>query len=237
MGEKMPLLNLSDLKIVIFDWDNTLAQSRPALLFSINLVLAEYGLPGFDFFASKRDPELSFKQNFPLMFGPKAQEIYDRYREIYKANVKELISAFPGTHNVLEFFHRRGIKLMIMTNKERCLLEYELPLLYDASLFEKIVCGQEAPRDKPFGDQALYALEGYLQPEEITADKVWIIGDSTQDSDCALAVGALPIRIGQPIWGNDSPHRTDIHYFSDFVSFFDCLGKSAGAATQNFSSH
>ena len=36
-------LDLSKLEYVIFDWDNTLAESRSTLVLSVNRVLKEYG--------------------------------------------------------------------------------------------------------------------------------------------------------------------------------------------------
>ena len=41
-------LDLSKLEYVIFDWDNTLAESRSTLVLSVNRVLKEYGLPDWE---------------------------------------------------------------------------------------------------------------------------------------------------------------------------------------------
>ena len=67
------------------------------------------------------------------------------------------------------------------------------------------------------------SLEGLLKPEEITPENVWMIGDSAQDSDCALAANALPIRIGEPIWHDDNPKDGRIKYFHDFKAFYQAL--------------
>ena len=48
-------LNIKNLKIVVFDWDNTLAESRTALIYAINQVLAEYGLKDREIEKQKRD--------------------------------------------------------------------------------------------------------------------------------------------------------------------------------------
>lgn len=220
--ENRPLA-LNGVKFVLFDWDNTLAESRTALLYAINEVIKNRKLPGFDELNKKRNNDLSFKENFINFFGSNAEEIYKEYAKIYLANVDRLISTFDGVQEVLDFLHARGVKLMIMSNKDRELLEHELPILFEPGLFERIVCGQEALRDKPFPEHVYYALRGYLKPEEINRRNVWVVGDSPQDSTCALASKALPIRIGEDIWHEHETCSKRIVYFDNFRKFYEAL--------------
>ena len=219
-------LNLDKVKVVLFDWDNTLAETRSTLVAAINQVLAENNLPKWEALKDKRDKNLSFRDNFPLLFGKRAEELYQKYKIIYKSLVRTRLTAFPKAEETLRFLRSRGIKTAIMSNKDRELLEYELPLIFDKTLFDKIVCGHEALRDKPFSEHALYALEGLLPLAEISQNTVWIIGDSEQDSDCAKAAGVLPIRIGQPIWAPQAEPEADILHFADFSSFLQSLKQS-----------
>jgi len=66
-------------------------------------------------------------------------------------------------------------------------------------------------------------LKGLLKPEEITPQKVWMIGDSPMDSDSAQAANALPIRIGRSIWGDEGEPDTKIVYFNSFEEFYRVL--------------
>ena len=218
-------LDVSQLKYVLFDWDNTLAESRPSLVCAIDKVLAEYHLPCWEVSKEKRDRNLSFKDNFPRIFGNAADEAYKKYREIYKKIVRGRIRTFDYAKEVLGFFSARQTGLIIMTNKERCLLEYELPFLFDKSLFCRIVCGHEAPADKPSGQHALYALRGLMRPEEINRKNVWIVGDSPQDSAVALEIGALPVRINKSIWGDggEPEKNKKIVCFKNFADFYAAL--------------
>ena len=77
----MTQLDISKLRAVLFDWDNTLAESRSSLVIAVNRVLKEYHLPEWEISKQKRDTNLSFKDNFPRIFGDKAHEAYERYRE------------------------------------------------------------------------------------------------------------------------------------------------------------
>ena len=217
----MATLDISKLRYVLFDWDNTLAESRSSLTAAVNQVLAAYGLPDWEISKQKRNKNLSFMDNFPYVFGEdKAQRAYEEYRKIYKKIVPSTISSFPYVQEVIDFFLTQGKKLMIVTNKERRLLEYELPFLYKKDCFCNIVCGHEAPADKPSGEQIKFALKGYLSPEEINSQTVWMIGDSPQDSRAAKAAGVQAIRVNDSIWGDDETLDNDIFYFKNFKELY-----------------
>ena len=73
---RYPKLHADKLKIVIFDWDNTLAETRTPLIYAVNRVLKEYGLPEWKEVKKLRDNNLSFRDNFPRIFGSRADEAY-----------------------------------------------------------------------------------------------------------------------------------------------------------------
>ena len=78
----MPLPPLSDLQYALFDWDNTLAESRSSLVAAVDQVLMEYHLPPWSESKNKRDRNLSFKDNFPNIFGVEADAAYARYLKL-----------------------------------------------------------------------------------------------------------------------------------------------------------
>lgn len=215
-------LSIKNLRVAAFDWDNTLAYSKEALVFSINKVLPLYNLPCWDIVKTRRDRNLSFRDNFPRIFGDKADEAYEKYRIIYKENAKNFLKKPTDAVNVLNFLHNDSVKIVIVTNKDRELLDFELPFLYDTSLFTKIVCGHEALKDKPDAEQLRFAVTGLVN--EIAPQTVWMIGDSPMDSSCALSAGAKAIRIGQPIWEvpNDT-ENSEILFINNFTTLYDLL--------------
>lgn len=220
-------LNLSQLQYVLFDWDNTLAETRTTLETVINWVLKEYGKPPLAQSNGHYDKDLSFRDNFPNIFGADCgAEAYRRYAELYKQLVGGLLSTFPCVHETLEFFHSRRIPMIVLTNKDRRLLDFEMPLLFPPHIFTRIIAGHEAPKDKPYPEQAWYALRGLLEPEDFSPEKVWIVGDSDMDSDCALQSGAKPIRIGRSIWDNGNGEDDRILHFDSFCAFLHKLKSS-----------
>ncbi len=208
------------LKAVVFDWDGTLAETRTPRLWAVNRIMAEYGLPDWESTRPLQNKYLSFMDNFPLVFGDRAAAAYAEYFDLYKANVARMIKTFPGVRETLDFLRARKIKISVMTNKDRRLLDFELPLLFDPALFDRIVCGHEAAHDKPDAAHALAALDGLVAAEEISPQTVWIVGDSVLDSMTAEAVGALPVRIaGRCPQENDSR----VMYFDDFQQFYRAI--------------
>ena len=219
-----PILDINKLEIAVFDWDNTLALSRDCLVYSINKILPDFGYKDWDSVKNLRDRNLSFRDNFPRIFGNKSHEAYKKYKEIYKTKMKQLITAPEKARDVIDLLQKKNKKIMIVSNKDRELLELELPLLYKFSNFDNIVCGHEAPQDKPHPEQLIYAVKDYTS--NITSENVWMIGDSPMDSDCAINAGAKAIRIGKPIWDYDNNKKADnILFIKDFNELFKILGE------------
>jgi len=219
------MLDISKLKYVVFDWDNTLVESRSSLTAAINEVLSIYRLPCWDKVKHLRDGSLSFKDNFPLIFGKTAEEAYRRYREIYLRIMPTKIKVFPYVEKLLIFLSVRGVQLYVVSNKERILLEKEKELLLPHIYFRKIVCGHEAPADKPSPQHIFYALADEISAEDITPEEVWVVGDSPLDSEAAIKAHARAIRIGRSIWGDEGEPDNQVVYFNDFIDFYQNLGK------------
>lgn len=219
----MQIFDITHLKAVVFDWDNTLAQSSPPLIYAVNRVLKNYHLPCWEVIKQKRNTDLSFRDNFPILFGTNANEAYNQYKQIYLQAVGSMISRTPYALEVLNFFKKRYIPIFLMTSKDRELLEFELPLLFEPEYFDCIVCGHEAEKDKPHRDHLMYTLSHCKTNQKICPQDVLVVGDSTQDSDCAIACGATAVRIG----GNkiNACHTNTEHliYFDSFVDFYQSL--------------
>ena len=211
-------LNVEKLRVAAFDWDNTLSLNRDVLVKSIDKVLAEYGLPKWEFVKNKRNPDLSFRDNFPLIFGDRYIEAYDQYCAYYRYLAPSMVHAPAKATELLYSLRKKGKKIVLVTNKDRNLLEFELPLLYEPNSFDNIVCGHEAPKDKPNPQQLEFAVQNFVT--DISSENVWMVGDSPMDSKCALAAGAKAIRIGTSIWNDEEAQDARIEYFSNFNEFY-----------------
>lgn len=221
------MLDVSKLKYALFDWDNTLVESRSSLTQAVEIVLKKYNLPCWEEAKERRDRNLSFKDNFPLIFGAAADKAYEEYREVYKQIMPQKIRVYPYAEKVLELLSGKGVQLYVVSNKERCLLELERKLLLPKIRFRKIVCGHEAPADKPSPQQILYALADDVAKQAIAPEAAWMVGDSPMDSQAAIDANVTPIRIGRSIWGDEGEYNNKIVYFNNFEDFYQNIGTNA----------
>ena len=226
----MNILNTEKLKVVVFDWDGTLVESRTPRLWAVNQIMKEYGLPDWESTRHLQNRTLSFMDNFPNVFGDKAEEAYEKYSLLYKQNVQRMIKVFDGVRETLKLLKEKNIKIAIMSNKQRALLEYENPMLFQDDTFDKIVCGHEAKRDKPFKEHALLALDGLIDFQNINPQTVWIVGDSILDNMCAIATNTLPVRIlgkaPHPDMIKNPQDNEKVIYFKSFNDFYLNIDKS-----------
>ena len=217
------ILDINKLKVVIFDWDGTLAQSNPPRVEAVNQVLKKHCLPCWEKIKSRRDENLSFMDNFPNLFGSEADVAYHEFCDLYLKIIEQGILGYPKAKEVIELLRSHGVKISIMTNKDRLLLEAELPQLFPLEYFDRIVCGHEAPRDKPCAEHALYTLNGLIDIDSISPDTVWIIGDSKLDNLCAEAIHARPIRINSMLLEQERCLCKDIICFENFEALYKAL--------------
>ena len=52
-----------------------------------------------------------------------------------------------------------------------------------------------------------------------------MVGDSDQDSDCAISAGALPVRVNQALFGGSGYKSENIRYFQNFAELLTMLQK------------
>lgn len=219
-------LNVNNLKVVVFDWDGTLAQTYKPRIEAINKVLEEMNMPKWEKVKSLGDKNISFRDNFHHIFGNHANQAYHKYRNIYLQNLKNEINLYDGVIETLELLRQHDIKLGVMTNKDRKIFDIEMPLLLNKNYFDNIVCGHEAPNDKPSPDHALYTLKGLIEQEDITPQSVWVVGDSLLDNKSAVAINALPIRVNYAV-SNDIERLqgAEVYYYDIFKDFYADLAK------------
>jgi phosphoglycolate phosphatase len=82
----------------------------------------------------------------------------------------------------------------VVSNKKGVNLRKEVQHIGWGKYFDKVVGADDTPRDKPFPDPVIAALEG----SGIAAGPdVWFIGDSAIDMQTAHATGCVPMWYGE----------------------------------------
>ncbi len=188
--------NLQKPQAIIFDWDNTLALNRDVVVSAMNKVLAKYGKDEWEIIKKeKRDKNKSLKENFVNFFGDELEkQAYEDYLNFYN-EFNNLLKAPDNAKEMLELLVNKGIKVIIVSNKERSLLLDEINVLYSDINFFKIMANGDSEKNKPDAAPIFKSLEN--TGIEINPRNVWIIGDSNQDIDCGYNAGIQPILYGK----------------------------------------
>lgn len=190
----MPDLSLP--RAVIFDWDNTLVDSWPAIAEAINSTRAAFGLDVWTVAEVSARCTRSARESFPEWFGEDWKKAYDfYYRGFDEVRKRRDIQALPGAHDLLRWLKTRSIPAFVVSNKRGDYLRLEAERLQWQGFFISVVGAQDAARDKPAREHVDHALSA----GGLAADaSVWFIGDSETDVRCARNAGCTPVLIGRP---------------------------------------
>jgi len=182
-------------KVIIFDFDGTLADTIDILLSITNRLSAEFG------FKSATKEELAQLSNlnswqilqysgisifkFPLLIRRLKAELHSEVPQI---------QLFPGIKEVLLELKKRGFQLGIITSnsRENVLGALEKNGLQDTFTF--IYSGSTFGKHK--------VINKWLRIENIHTEKVVYVGDEIRDIDAARRTGIKVIAVG---WGFNSP--------------------------------
>jgi len=182
-------------KVIIFDFDGTLADTIDILLSITNRLSAEFG------FKSATKEELAQLSNlnswqilqysgisifkFPLLIRRLKAELHNQVPHI---------QLFPGIKEVLLELKKRGFQLGIITSnsRENVLGALEKNGLQDTFTF--IYSGSTFGKHK--------VINKWLRIENIHTEKVVYVGDEIRDIDAAKKTGIKVIAVG---WGFNSP--------------------------------
>ena len=143
----------------------------------------------------KRDKNKSLKENFVNFFGAELEkQAYEDYLNFYN-EFNSLLKAPDNAKEMLNILTDNGVKVIIVSNKERSLLLDEINVLYSDIDFFKIMANGDSKKNKPDASPVFKSLEN--TDIKINPKNVWIIGDSNQDIDCGYNAGIQPILYGK----------------------------------------
>lgn len=181
-------------RLVMFDLDGTLVDSVPDLATAVDRMLAELG----------REPAgvervrqwvgngarvlvrraLAGGLDHSAVGEAETEQALARFLDIY-ADCHELITLYPGVHELLEALSTAAVELAVVTNKPE---RFVAPLLEQVGLggyFRWIIGGDTLPQQKP--DPA--ALLQVMRLAGVSQAQSLFVGDSRTDVLAARAAG------------------------------------------------
>ena len=189
-----------DIKLVIFDFDGTLADTKENIILTFQMTMKELGVE----IKSRQECaatigltlEDAFKVLYPGMAAEKYILLRDTYRRIFKENRKILVPGlFPEVMETLEELRRRGYLMSIASSRQSPSLHSFLEDMKIAHLFEYAVGGDNVEHPKPAPDDVLQILRHY----NLSAEEAFVVGDMPFDINMATNAGVKSCGV---TWGN-----------------------------------
>lgn len=171
---------------ILFDLDGTLLDTNELIIGSFLHTLGHF-LPDKVFTREDIIPHMgkTLTDMLQLFDQERVEEMIQVYREHNISNHDQIVTIFPGVQEVVKELHKRGIKLGIVTTKQRNTVEMGLKLFDLMQYMGSIVTLQDVENPKPHPEPILKAMAelGALAPETL------MIGDSRYDIEAAQRAG------------------------------------------------
>ncbi len=184
---------MTELELIVFDWDGTIMDSTAAISLSICAAAADLGLR----VPSQREAAdvigLSMRDALarvvPDLTADKVAEFNDRYRVHYMASDPELLP-FNGIPELLEELAASPVMVAVATGKSRGGLIRVLDALDWHRYFLSTRCGDDRyPKPHPWMLEDLIAELGVAHTGTV------MVGDTTHDLGMARAAGVSAIGV------------------------------------------
>ena len=185
-----------ETKVIIFDFDGTLCDTRSNIIIAFRATMEHLGLEmrdeetcGATIGLTLRD---GFKSMYPDFDDAKIDYCVETYRQIFAERRKELMpDLFPGVKETLEALHKRGYRMTIATSRLTDSLMLFMRHHGIDHYFEYAVGSDSVTHHKPHPEPALKTLrELNIAPSEAI-----MVGDMPVDIAMAHNAGIRAIGV------------------------------------------
>lgn len=183
-------MTLPKPKAVIFDWDDTIVDSWPTALESLNTALVKMGHAAWSDDEARRRCGGSARDLFHSLFGDRWPEADKVYYETYNKIISDGIRIHNHVEDILKALAAQNVYMAVVSNKRGELLRAEAARIRFDGYFGKIVGAGDAEADKPNPAPVHMALQ---DSGIVAGSNVWFIGDSHADMICALNSGCTGV--------------------------------------------
>lgn len=214
-------------RLVILDFDGTLADTQPIIVGSIQRTLAEMGLP------ARSDAECAsiiglplvecFSNLFPDIDTATAERCADRYREIFdELNEPGVVPLFPHVLETIRALHASGLQLAICSSRGRPTLEGFVSNFHLEPYISMVVSANDVTHHKPHPEPVQIILEQLqVRPEETV-----VVGDASFDILMGRAAGCRTVGV---TYGNQTAEELRACGAECLIDRFDTLPEAIGS--------
>jgi len=183
------------LKLIAWDFDGTLVDSRPLIEAGMAHALDALGLPRAVMAEWLKYVGLPVEAGIRNTFGPlglDSDTVLKAYRSFGHAEHEHLMAPFEGIPELLADLRERGQRMAVVTSKRRVPLLRQMARWGWEPLFDPIITPDEVTHGKPHPEslEQLQALTG------LAAEDILMVGDTPFDLDMARAAGVPSLAVG-----------------------------------------
>lgn len=185
------------MKALLFDFDGTLLNTNTLIIETFRHVFETHA-PGQytdEHYLSFIGPSLL--ETFTAHMPGRAEEMVAHYREWNAIHHDELVEEYPFVTETLRELHERGMRLAIVTTKQRATLERGLALMGIRELFEVVVTLDDVTHVKPHPEP----IEKALALLNVAKEDVIMIGDNSHDIHAGQNAGVKTAGVAWSIKG------------------------------------
>ncbi len=190
------------IRLVILDFDGTLADTQPLILSSIKRTISELHLPLRTDDQCKAIIGLPLAECFVRLLGvddAMAERCAEVYRRVFdEDNHPGTVPLFPHVIETLKRLHAKGLQLAICSSRGRPTLEAFVRDFQLEAMVSMVVSANDVQHHKPHPEPVQLILEQLnISPREAV-----MVGDASYDILMGRAAGCRTVGV---TYGNQSP--------------------------------
>jgi HAD superfamily hydrolase (TIGR01509 family) len=191
------------LKLIAWDFDGTLVDSRPPIEAGMAHTLDALGLPRFHMNQWLSYVGLPLEDGLRNTFGPLGidnEAVLRAYRSFPHADHEHLIQPFEGIQDLLTELRGRGQRMAVVTSKRRVPLLRQMAQWGWEPFFDPIITPDEVSQGKPHPESLLLLqkLTG------LRAEDILMVGDTPFDLDMAREAGVPSLAVGHGFYSQEA---------------------------------
>lgn len=193
------------MKLIVWDFDGTLADSRPLIVAGMEYALTGLGLqdlPGIRerWLAQVGLPvEEGLKRTFAGL-EVDLDAVLKVYRQFDWVGNESLLQPFPGMSALVHELHDRGVKMAIASSKRMIPLKRQVAALGWEACFDPLVTPDDVGLAKPHPE----SLEVCLKAHGVTPEEAVMIGDTPFDLEMARRAGVPSVAVGHGFYDREA---------------------------------
>jgi len=181
------------MKLIVWDFDGTLADSRPLIEAGMAHALDALGQPRTLMAEWLRYVGLPVEEGIRRTFPDlDLDTVLKAYRSFGHADHEHLMKPFEGVSDLLLELKARGQAMAIATSKRRVPLLRQLEGFGWTGLFDPIITPDEVTDGKPHPE----SLDLIMKMTGLSAEDLLMVGDTPFDLDMARAAGVPSLAVG-----------------------------------------